>query len=129
MPGLRSVSDSGDPSREIRRWRPGQEGAGGGSSFLQRRAESQRRRHADPGWHEWLLREFVRYWYILAAMALAIFVPLQVQLSWGTGIDPVVLGAAMIGLAALLIAVSVYGYVYLWKEGGWIDRAVRRHGP
>ncbi len=101
-------------------------------SLFAERHRAAMARHADPGWYEWGLREFIRYWYVLGVLAVALFVPLQIEFSFGAtdtspGANPVLLGLAMLAAAAALIVGGVFGYLYLWKPQGWVDRAVERH--
>lgn len=123
---------SEDASRPKRRFRSLSDDSSETESFLGRHRVEQRRRHAEPGWFEWLLREFARYWYLIGALALLVFVPLQIQDSLmpagsPSAVAPVLVGVAMVVSAVVVLAAAVAGYVYLWKPGGLIDRLVADH--
>src|SRR6266568_3245917 len=46
------------------------------------RTQRSLERHGETNWYEWTLREFLRYLFGLGVLALIVFVPLQIQLSW-----------------------------------------------
>ena len=100
------------------------------SIFAARRA-TERARHAEPPWHEWILREFARYWYILGVLAVVVLVPLQIEQSFapasGSGAVPVAVTLGMVGAGAALLVAGAFGYLYFWKPDGWVDRAIVRH--
>lgn len=80
----------------------------------------------EPGWYEWTLREFLRYWYVLGVVALLVFVPLQMLDSLSSA-NPALLDVAIVGVVFGFLAAGGFGYWYLWKLGGWVDRRVLNH--
>lgn len=93
---------------------------------------SGRDRHMLPGWYEWALREFARYFFALLVLSALAFVPLQMGESWlptnGTAVMSVDAVTAI--AAAFVIGVLVFAgfaYLYLWGEDGLIDRIIERH--
>lgn len=121
----------GDASRGSQRWRE-EELNQGDLSALQRHAFEQRKRHAEPQWYEWTLREFLRYWYFFGTLAVIVFVPLQIAeawLPWGAPpvVDPLLADLAMAASGVAVLVAAAFGYLLLWKKDGWIDRAVERH--
>ncbi len=101
-----------------------------GSFFAQHR-EDQRLRHAEPGWYDWLLREFARYWYMVGVLAVVVLVPLQIEASFTpsdaspVAISPIVV-LAMLGAAIALIVAGAIGYRQIWMEDGLVERAIER---
>ncbi len=94
--------------------------------------DDRRLRHAMMGWHEWVLREFLRYMYALGVFALVVMGPLQMTDSWlpvarAPVIEPAVVGAIAIAFVVGVLYVSLSVYRYLWGKGGFVDRTVRRH--
>ena len=64
--------------------------------------EQSRKRHMEPGWYEWVLREFLRYMYAVGLLALLTMGPLQMAASWLPYesvplVDPVVVGFVVWG--------------------------------
>ncbi|MGD9962743.1 MAG: hypothetical protein AB7S97_02430 [Thermoplasmata archaeon] len=84
-------------------------------------------------WREWVLYDFLRYWYWLAAIALVSFFVLQVTWAYHVKDLP---GLSALAVAALaMIVVTAYVYREIWPEGafttGWpagrkLRRAIRR---
>ncbi len=114
-----------------RRWGP-QEHLERPPSIFERHREEQRLRHAEPGWYEWILREFVRYWYVLGVLAVVVLVPLQIEYTLMPTDGPAQAGLpvtaiAMLAAAVALIVAGALGYRYLWLEDGWVQRAIERH--
>ena len=112
-------------------------------AFPQPRADEERRRaerraraygrHAEPGWFEWMLREFCRYLFALGVLALLLLGVLQMAVSWlPSGRPPVLPPAAVAGLALALVAVGSYvafrAYAWIWSVGGFVDRYLERLG-
>ncbi len=100
-------------------------------SLLKQAARQSRAKHLEPGWYEWTLRQFLRYWFVLGVLALVLFVPLQILESLtppGAALPPdmAVAGLAMLAAVAACLVACGYGYWYLWKADGWVDRAVAR---
>jgi len=109
------------------------------SAFSETRAPSRSKksflesqsRHLDPGWYEWTMREFVRYFYALGVLVLILMAPLQMVDSWLPAggppvVDPVVIGAASVAFAIVVGYASWRAYRFLWREGGYVDQAVER---
>jgi len=95
--------------------------------------EQSRKRHMEPGWYEWVLREFLRYMYAVGLLALLTMGPLQMAATWLPYesvplVDPVVVGFVAIAFIMVVMYAGVQGYLYLWRKGGWVDRAVEAHG-
>lgn len=93
---------------------------------------SGRERHLLPGWYEWTLREFARYFYAVVVLSVLAFVPLQMQDSWlptnGTAAMSVgaVTAIAVVFIIGVLVAAG-FAYYYLWREDGFVDRLIERH--
>ncbi len=85
-----------------------------------------------PGWYEWTLREFLRYFYALGILSLIAFVPLQMAESWlpqnGTAaMSPGAVGGVAVVFIVGLLILAGFGYRYLWSEDGLMDRLIERH--
>lgn len=83
-------------------------------------------------WYEWSLREFARACYVIGVMAVLVFVPIQMEYSWlpyglPAVLDPTLVGILIVIFVVACILLAIYGYFFLWKEGGWVDLAVVRH--
>ena len=96
------------------------------------RTQRSLERHGETNWYEWTLREFLRYLFGLGILALIVFVPLQVQLSWLPSNGPPVydptLVAILLVIALVLIGVgALLAYRTLWGEDGVVERNVARH--
>jgi len=125
--GSRDESGTRRPRRKPPRERPERR-----PSVFAVRYEESKARHGEPGWYEWCLREFARYWYVLGVLAVALFVPLQIEYSLmplnGPPLQgPLVTALAMVGAAAATIAAGAYGYGRLWGAEGWVDGAIARY--
>jgi hypothetical protein len=72
---------------------------------------SQRR---DRGWRYWLAHDYAKYWYLLGAMFLDLFLLLEAYTQDSESIVGVVLVIAVIGLVLL----EFWGYGYLWGKKG-----------
>ncbi len=97
------------------------------------RRKKAHERHGNPGWFEWMLREFVRYMYLLGFLALVLMVPLQMATSWLPEGAPPLVEPSVVGLMTLIFVgaalyLGAHGYLYFWRDGGYIDRAVERRG-
>jgi len=95
-----------------------------------RRREAARR-HAEPTWYAWILREFLRYTYVVVVLTVLLMVPLQMVESWlprGSPpvLSPVTVGGFALGFVAVVAFLAVRGYPALWGEGGAVDRAIAR---
>jgi len=68
-------------------------------------------------WEDWLLRDFLRYWYWLAAMIIDVFVPWGAADFFGLweGFRAIVVFVVVIAL----LAGEVRLYFFLWPEGPW----------
>jgi len=93
--------------------------------------DDRRLRHAMMGWHEWMLREFLRYMYALGVLALLVMGPLQMVESWLPVaripvIEPAIVGAIAIAFVVGVVYLGFSVYQYLWAKDGFVDRAVRR---
>ncbi len=88
-----------------------------------------RRRRERMTWKEWVLYDFLRYWYWVGALALVAFFLMQV--SWAYHVKD---AAGLSGLAlcaAFMVAVEFYVSKAIWPDGvlteGWpAGRRVRR---
>ena len=90
------------------------------------------KRHAEPGWYEWAVREFVRYMFLLGVLAVLVMVPLQMAASWLPGgrppvVDPEFVVAFAVAFDASAMYLSLLAYRFLWHPGGYVDGAVARH--
>ncbi len=91
-----------------------------------------RARHTEPGWFEWILRELVRYFFLLFLLGVAMFGPLQMEYSWLPDNQPPVLNPAIVAILAGaylagLVFFAYHAYRYMWGEDGYVDRLVDRH--
>ncbi len=123
----------GDAEKTSRRWSE-REPEEGRPSLFKEAARRSRVTHGEPGWYEWTLKQFARYWYVLGLLALVLLVPLQIEQGLtppGANLppDPTVAGVAMIAGAVACLVAGAAGYWYLWKPDGWVDRSVARHAP
>lgn len=95
------------------------------------RERSARERHGNTGWYEWTLRELLRYLFGLGVFALLVFLPLQVDDTWGDLAPVPVLDPTLFVVLAILLVIGglvAAGLVYraVWWDGGWVDRLVSR---
>jgi len=98
----------------------------------ERRRPTGRERHTVPSWYEWGLRELARAFYVVGVIAVLVFVPIQMEYSWLSYglpgvLDPTLVGMLIVIFVVACILLAITGYFFLWKEGGWVDRAVARH--
>jgi hypothetical protein len=63
---------------------------------------------AEMTWMDWLRHEYVKYWYVLGAVALDVFL--------GLGLVDAVGIIAVILLLVALMAAEVYGYFWIWPR-------------
>jgi hypothetical protein len=83
------------------------------------------------GWYEWTLCDLARYFFAVGILALIVFIPLQMKLSWlPPDGSPVVAPALAAALALIAIVAScILGalvYRAVWGHGGWVDRELAR---
>ena len=73
----------------------------------------------DRGWRDWLLRDYLRYWYVAGFLMLDILIVLEVQ----KDIDPgLAVSIPLIVLIAMILT-EVLIYRSLWgKDGKWQKR-------
>ncbi|HYT18234.1 MAG TPA: hypothetical protein VEO18_08310 [Thermoplasmata archaeon] len=96
------------------------------------RTQRSLERHGETNWYEWTLREFLRYLFGLGVLALIVFVPLQIQLSWLPSNAPPVYDPSLVAvltvIAFVLIGVGgLLAYRALWGDDGVVERNVARH--
>jgi hypothetical protein len=87
------------------------------------------RRHVEPGWYEWTIRELARYFYLLGVLALSLMVPLQLSDAWLPAGRPPLLDPGLVAFLSILIVLLIgyaswKGYSFLWRAGGQVDQAV-----
>ncbi len=100
---------------------------------LEANARRSYRRHGEPGWPEWALRELLRLCYVIFVMAVLILGALQIEYSLVPDNAPPLLDPGLVIALALVFAVGVIaaaavGYFFLWREDGYVDRWVARRG-
>lgn len=102
---------------------------------LQASQERLYQRHAEPDWPEWAAREFLRLCYVVFFMAVVILGALQIDYSllpYGAPpvMDPTWVAVLAIAYVVGMTAVAGYGYYYLWRSEGYVDRwAADRKAP
>jgi len=69
-----------------------------------------------PGWKDWFLRDYARYWYWIAMGFLNILIYFQLQ--WSFGVD----WKVALFLAGLAAATQGFAYIRIWGSGGPLDR-------
>jgi len=89
-------------------------------------------RHGKPGWYEWTLRELARDLFGIGILALLVFVPLQMKLSWLPSDAPPTFDPALVAILAfvaivVIIVLALFAYAWLWGERGWVERKVAFH--
>ena len=89
-------------------------------------------RHGNPGWYEWTLREFARTLFGIGILALLVFVPLQMELSWLPRDAPPMPDPALVAILAfvaivVIVVLALFAYGQLWGERGWVERKVASH--
>ena len=83
-------------------------------------------------WKDWLIVDFLRYWYLIGVMALIVLLVLSLAMEFGVS-D--LLGRLELFVLAVVIAILGFlGYRILWPEGGLtstktVKRAVRQFLP
>jgi hypothetical protein len=76
-------------------------------------------RRPDWGWHDWLLRDYLRYWYVAGILFLDVLVVLEINKDVDSGLSISVPAIVLTGLVILEILV----FRSLWgKEGRWQKR-------
>ncbi len=95
--------------------------------------DRQLKRHADPGWPEWILRELVRYFYGVGVFAVVVIGFLQIGAIAAPPDDPTGVPASEVALIAVVFVAGVMYlaarvYLFLWAKGGWVDRYLVRKG-
>jgi hypothetical protein len=103
---------------------------GSGAAPLDRE-RMKREWRAETGWFEWMLRELARYLFGVAILALVVFVPLQMKLSWLPTDAPPILVPSVVAILAVLAIGSIgvlgaFAYRAVWGDSGWVDREVGR---
>jgi len=68
-----------------------------------------------PPWKDWLLADYLRYWYSLGALALDVFLPLQIARWYHLHTAPWIL--ALLLLLAALLYLEIRVYQWLWPSG------------
>ena len=73
----------------------------------------------DRGWRDWLLRDYLRYWYVAGCLLLDILVVLEIQ----KDVDPwLTISIPLIVLIGMIL-VEVLAFKSLWGEDGkWQKR-------
>jgi len=66
-------------------------------------------------WKDWLLVDYLRYWYGLGALALDVFLPLHIARSYHVRTAPWIL--ALFLLLAVLLYLEIRMYQWLWPSG------------
>lgn len=66
-------------------------------------------------WKDWLLVDYLRYWYGLGALALDVFLPLHIARSYHLRTVPWIL--ALVLLLAVLLYLEARIYLWLWPSG------------
>jgi len=87
-------------------------------------------RHMETSWYEWSLRELARYLYGLGMLIIVLMVPLQMADSWLPPdrppiVEPPFVAALAILFVATFLYLGVQGYLFLWREGGLVDRRMK----
>jgi hypothetical protein len=94
-------------------------------------SRAKREWQGESGWYEWTLLELARYFFAVGILALVLFVPFQMKLSWLPSDAAPVLDPGLVGVWALVavIAIGVFAaivYRSIWSNGGWVDRKLAR---
>jgi hypothetical protein len=66
-------------------------------------------------WKDWLLTDYLRYWYVLAALALDVFLPWQTANWYHLRTAPVILVLCLLVISLLYVEIRVYQW--LWPGG------------
>jgi len=73
----------------------------------------------DRGWRDWLLRDYLRYWYFVGCLTADAFIALEV---W-SNVDPGLSTSVPLIVAAALVLGEFLVYLALWgKDGKWKSR-------
>jgi hypothetical protein len=75
------------------------------------------RQRRDRGWSYWITHEYAKYWYLLGAMFLDLFLFLEAYTQYSESVVSVVLVIAVIGL----ILLEFWSYRYLWGKHGRLN--------
>jgi len=93
------------------------------------RMQAMRNLRRELPWKDWLLLDFLRYWYWLAIVTLEAFLILSLI---GTYHVKDILGDfLLVAIAALITGLGYFGYRILWPQGGFtrlevMTRTLRR---
>jgi len=75
-------------------------------------------------WKDWVLRDFLRYWYWLGAVVIDVFIP------WGVGDYFDLWQGSRVAVVLLLVVLLFMGeralYFRIWPEGPWKTEERRR---
>lgn len=66
-------------------------------------------------WKDWLFADYLRYWYGLGALALDVFLPMQIARWYHLRTAPWIL--ALLLLLAALLYLEIRAYQWLWPSG------------
>jgi hypothetical protein len=72
----------------------------------------------DRGWKDWLLRDYLRYWYFVGCLMCDVFVVLEVWVIVEPGLStsiPIIVLTAM-ALAEFLVYLALWGKNGRWKK-------------
>src|SRR5947208_14061104 len=83
------------------------------------RTQRSLERHGETNWYEWTFREFMRYLFGLGILALIVFVPLQVQLSWLPSNGPPVYDPTLVAILLLIALVLTRVCARLASRTSW----------
>ncbi len=70
-------------------------------------------------WRDWLLYDFLRYWYGIGALALLVFSVMHI--AWAFGVDDPLGLAALAVVAVLIAAAEVVLYLAIWPHGAFTE--------
>jgi hypothetical protein len=73
----------------------------------------------DRGWRDWLLRDYLRYWYFVGCLMADAFIALEVWRNVDAGLStsvPLIVAAALV-LGEFLVYLALWG-----KDGRWKSR-------
>lgn len=66
-------------------------------------------------WKDWLLADFVRYWYVIGCLALDVFLPMEMARRHYVDSDYGILGLAVLLIA--LVYIETRTYLWIWPSG------------
>ena len=113
-----------DPEERRRRSREVVEGAVRDRGTTDRKAVIVMRAHST--WNEWLMYDFLRYWYGVGALAFAGLLVMAIAQEWHVKDAAGILGLAV--LAAAVIAGEAMIYWRIWPQGPFTEEwAIRRN--